>query len=86
MMIEKQQFGESDDTFIIRINHPDIDKINDDGLEVIDACSQYCTIKISVSSLRLGEEIHKLNDAGHEIVYVEATNQNITNFYLNKES
>ena len=84
-MIEKQEFGESDDTFIIRINHPDIDKINDDGLEVIDACSQYCTIKISVSSLRLGEEIHKLNDAGHEIVYVEAANQNITNFYLNKE-
>mgnify|MGYP007129517109 CR=1 FL=1 len=43
------------------------------------------SIKISTSSLTLGEEIHKLNDAGHEIVYVEAANQNITNFYLNKE-
>ncbi len=85
MMLEKKDIGESDDTFIIRINHPDIDKINDDGLEVIDACGQYCTIKISTSSLLLGEEIHKLNDAGHEIVYVEAANQNITNFYLNKE-
>ena len=85
MMIEKKDIGENDDTFIIRINHPDIDKINDDGLEVIDTCSQYCTIKISTSSLLLGEEIHKLNDAGHEIIYVEAANQNITNFYLTKE-
>lgn len=85
MMIEKKDIGENDDTFIIRINHPDIDKIKNEGLEVIDTCNLYCTIKISTSSLRLGEEIQKLNNAGHDIVYVEAENQNITNFYLNKK-
>jgi ABC-2 type transport system ATP-binding protein len=85
VMIKKEDFGENDDTFIIRINHPDIDKIKNESLEVIDTCSLYCTIKISTSSLRLGEEIQKLNNAGHDIVYVEAENQNITNFYLNKK-
>ena len=85
VMIKKEDFGENDDTFIIRINHPDIDKIKNESLEVIDTCSLYCTIKIATSSLRLGEEIQKLNNAGHDIVYVEAENQNITNFYLNKK-
>ncbi len=85
IMIEKKNFEENDNTFIIRINHPDIRKIKSEGLEIIDTCSQYCTIKLSTSSLQLGKEIQDLNDAGHNIIYVEAENQNITNFYINKQ-
>ena len=84
IMIERKNFEENDDTFILRINHPDIDKIKSEGLEIIDICNRYCTIKLSTTSLLLGKEIQKLNDAGHNIIYVEAENQNITNFYINK--
>lgn len=52
--------------------------------EIVEATSQYCTIKISVSYYKLGEVISDINRKGFNVFSVEAEKYDIANFYLNK--
>ena len=83
VMKRKEDTASFDNAFILKILHPDIDKLQAARYEILERHDLYCTIRLLTTALLLGKEIDRLNQKGHEVTSVEIEGENLKDFYLN---
>lgn len=83
VMKRKEDTASFDNAFILKILHPDIDKLQAARYEILEQHDLYCTIRLLTTALLLGKEIDRLNQEGHEVTSVEIEGENLKDFYLN---
>ena len=83
VMKRKEDTASFDNSFILKILHPDIDKLQAARYEILERHDLYCTIRLLTTALLLGKEIDRLNQKGHEVTSVEIEGENLKDFYLN---
>lgn len=83
VMKRKEDTASFDNSFILKILHPDIDKLQAARYEILERHDLYCTIRLLTTALLLGKEIDRLNQEGHEVTSVEIEGENLKDFYLN---
>lgn len=83
VMKRKEDTASFDNSFILKILHPDINKLQAARYEILERHDLYCTIRLLTTALLLGKEIDRLNQEGHEVTSVEIEGENLKDFYLN---
>lgn len=83
-LINKDSVYDMDSSYLIKIDVANADDLEKEGYEIVEAASQYCTIRISMPYYKLGEVISDINQKGFNVFSVEAEKYDLTNFYLKK--
>lgn len=81
----KPESGKAYNTFLVKIKHPNVDILKSAGYEIVESQNMYCMLRIACEDLLLGEEIIKLNKAGHDVSSVQAERDSVTRFYLKRD-
>jgi len=84
IIVEKDEKEEINNTYIIKVKHPNEELLRHLGSEITDSNTQYCSIRVNVPYYDLGQAIQRLNNEGFNVISAETENMNIRSFYLNK--